>query len=114
MVTFSKPTEDTRTQRTQHMLAPPPILLERPAPKDYSKGNYVTVKLRCVPTDNNSQTYELNIGLFRSGTPKQFLEFQRDLEKTLKGQNITTSPSMYAMARRLLSGDALAVFDQNA
>ena len=67
MTIFSKPSDDTKTQRT---LAPPPIPLERVAPKELVKGNYVTVKLRSVPTDPDSQTYELNIGIFRSSTPE--------------------------------------------
>ena len=74
----------------------------------------MTVKLCSIPTESDSQTYELNVGLFRSGTPEAFLEFRRDLEKSIKGQNITTGPGKFAMARRLLAGDALAVFDQNA
>ena len=112
MVVFSKPVSDIRTQRTA--LAPPPIPLERMVPKELTKGNYVTVKLQSVPTDPSSQTYELNVGLFRSGTPESFLEFCRDLIKAIDGQNITTGPGKYAMARRLLAGDALAVFNQRA
>ena len=95
-------------------MAPPPITLNRPKPVEMKKGQYVTVKLRTVPNDDNSQTYDLNVPIFRTGTPETFLEFQRDLTKAIVGQNITTGPGKYAMARRLLAGDALAVFNVHA
>ena len=111
MLVFSKPTDATKTQC---MLAPPPILLERAVPTDLIKGNYVTVKLHSVPNDANSQTYELNIGIFRSGTPEQFLEFCRDLKREIDGQNITAGSGSGAMACCLVAGDALAAFNQKA
>jgi hypothetical protein len=40
--------------------------------------------------------------------------FQRDLKKIIIGQNITSAPSKYAMARLVLSGEALMVFDTSA
>lgn len=101
------------------MLAPPPIPLERESPKDFVMGTYVTMKLylamklRSVPTDTNSQTYELNIVRFCNGTPEQFLEFYQDLEKTITGQKITTSEGKYARGCCLLAGEALEGFDQN-
>ncbi len=113
MTGFSKPTNGDNRTHTR-TFAPPPITLERPTPPELKKGTYVTVKLRSVPTEDNSQTYDLNIGIFRSGTPEAFLEFRKDVEKAVIGQNITTGPGSYAMARRLLSGDALAVFNARA
>lgn len=112
MTSLSKPIN--RESFVPRTLAPPPIPLARPTPSELKKGSYVAVTLRSVPTDDNSQTYELNIGIFRSGSPEQFLEFRRDLLKAIAGQNITTGPSKFAMARRLLAGDALSVFNAAA
>jgi hypothetical protein len=45
---------------------------------------------------------------------KNFIFWHRDLKKILIGQNAMTGLSRYAMARRLLDGDALAAFDRAA
>ena len=50
-------------------MAPPPITLNRPKPIKMKKGQYVTVKLRTVPNNDNSQTYDLNVPIFHTGTP---------------------------------------------
>ena len=95
-------------------MAPPPIPLNHPKQAELKKGQYVTVKLQTVPNNNNSQTYNLNFPIFRLGMPKLFLEFQWDLTKSIIRQNITTGPGKYAMAQRLLAGDASAVFNVHA
>ncbi len=47
---------------------PPPIPLERPTVKELKKQEYLTMKLRSDPADANSQTYDLTIQFFRTGT----------------------------------------------
>jgi hypothetical protein len=93
---------------------PPPIPLERTEIKSLKKNEYITLKLRSDPTNNDSQTYELTVKFFSIGTPEEWLIFQRDLERILIGQNITVAENKYAMVRRLLEGDALAVFNKKA
>lgn len=100
------------TGRKSH--ARPPIPLERPAVKELKKQEYLTMKLRSDPADANSQTYDLTIQFFRTGTPEEWLLFQRDLHRVLNGQNITTGPQKFTMTRRLIHGDTLAVFDAAA
>lgn len=95
-------------------IAPPPIHLNRPKPAELKKGHYVTARLRTVSTNKNSQIYNLNIPIFRTCTPESFLEFQWDLTEAIIGQNITAGARKYAMACRLLQGDALAVFNVHA
>ena len=72
------------------------------------------MKLRSDPADPNSQTYDLTIQYFRTGTPEEWLLFQRDLNRVLVGQNITTGPAKFTMIRRLITGDTLAVFNKVA
>ena len=67
------------TGRKSH--ARPPIPLERPAVKELKKQEYLTMKLRSDPADANSQTYDLTIQFFRTGTPEEWLLFQRDLHR---------------------------------
>ena len=55
--THSKPSPNKL--RTQRKLVLPPIGLERPTEKkDYAKGEFATVKLRNVPNDAISMTYD--------------------------------------------------------
>ena len=103
------PSTSTKNKRN-----PPPIPLERPEKVDLQKGDYLSLKLQSTPGDADSQTYELSIPYYGSGTPEQWLKFTRDLNRVLIGQSITTGPPKYAMARRLLEGDALAKFNERA
>jgi hypothetical protein len=93
---------------------PPPIPLQRPEVPELKKSEYLVMKLRTDPADPASQTYDLSIRYFRMGTPEEWLLFVRDLRRVLIGQNITTGPAKYAMIRRLISGDAEAVFNRAA
>lgn len=93
---------------------PPPIPLERPAIKELKKQEYLVMKLRSDPADANSQTYDLTIQFFRTGTPEEWLLFQRDLNRVFTAQNITTVPQKLTMIRLLITGDTLAVFNNDA
>jgi len=88
--------------------------LERPEVRDLEHGEYQRYKLRNVPEDENSPTYELSVPYFGTGTPEEWLKFKKNLEKVVVGQNVTGGPQRYVVARRLLEGDALASFDQAA
>eukprot|EP00957_Ditylum_brightwellii_P120795 9213667-Ditylum_brightwellii.AAC.1 len=43
--------------------------------------------------------------------PKEWIKFRRGLQAVLKGQNVTQGPASYAVAKTLLKGDALTVFN---
>jgi len=100
--------------RSTPQRAPPPIPFERPARKPLGKSEYSVFKLRSVPADPNSQTYELNVPYFRSGTPEEWLLTKKAIMKVITGQNITAGPGRFTMARRILEGDALAAFNAAA
>ena len=89
----------------------PPIPFQRPAAKELSKDQYQVYKLRNVPKEKTSPTYELAVPYFSSGTPEEFLMFRENVERVCKGQNVTDGPGKFLIARRLLEGDALAVFN---
>ena len=93
---------------------PTPIPLARPVLADLKKNECLALKLRTDPADVNSQTYELTVKFYRTGTPEEWLIFMRDLKRILVGQNVTTGPPRYAMLRRLVLGDTLAVFNKAA
>lgn len=92
----------------------PPIPLERPVPKKVAKTSYLTFKLRAVPTDANSLEYDFSMKYFRSGNAEELLLWIKDMEKVFTGTNTTSGPARYALARRVLQGDALSAFDRAA
>ena len=92
----------------------PPIGLARPEVKTLEKGAYQTYKLRNVPTEANSPTYELTVPYFSTGSCEEWLKFRKNFSKVCKGQNVTTGPGKFAVARRLLEGDALTAFENAA
>ena len=101
--------------RAQRKLVIPPIGLERPTEKkDYAKGEFATVKLRNVPTDVDSITYDYQVPFFSTGTPEEWLKFKARYDRVITGQNMTTATQKYACARRFLQGQALATFNNMA
>ena len=92
----------------------PSIPLERSENKQPAKGEFLVMKCRTQPAEANSPTYDVTIPYFGSGTPEEWLRFRSNLDKVIHGQNATTGPSRYALARKLLEGDALAAFEQAA
>ena len=89
----------------------PPIPLERAEGRSLSKGEYLAYKLRNDPADDTSPTYELTVPYFSTGTCEEWLKFRANVDKILQGQHVTTGPAKFLVARRLLTGDALSVFN---
>ena len=93
---------------------PPAVPLfpdEQPEPK---KGECLKLDLRANPADPTSETYGISVRFFKDGTPAEWLVFLKTFTKVIVGQNLTTGPSKYAMARQLLQGDALREFNNEA
>ena len=84
----------------------PPISLIKDDKKEYTKGSYVSMKLRATPTDKYSPTHEIQVPYFKSGTCKQFLDFYDKVQAVFVGQNLTTGPQKVAFMRTVLKGDA--------
>lgn len=98
-------------QRTMHGRIVPPIPLKRPDPPHLVKGDYLAYKLRNDPADDTSPTYELCVPYFGTGSCEDWLKFRDNLDKVIVGQHVTTGPAKFVVARRLLTGDALSVFN---
>mgnify|MGYP007134103953 CR=1 FL=1 len=90
---------------------PPPIKLFEEEQAQGKKGDHLKIDIRSVPEDPNSKTFSLDVRFFQSGTPKQWLDFKKTFDKVIVGQNLTTGPTRYQMARTLLKGEALRVFN---
>ncbi len=111
---YKKQQQKDRTTKHKPVLVQPPIPLERPEKKELSKTDYLVVKLRSVPDDAESETYEVNVPYFSHGKTEEWLKTLKDISRALKGQNITDGPGKYRFARRILDGDALAAFNAAA
>lgn len=116
MVTYrSRTKKPTNWYSNRVNTIPPPILFKRSLwNKDAEGADTSTFKLRSNPSEKDSQLYELKARSFAAGTVEQYILWKRDLDKILKGQNVTRPKDKYEMARRVLYGDALAVFDKEA
>ena len=95
---------------------PPPIPLfedseEQAPPK---KGNFIKLDLHTVPGEAESDTYQLEVRFFNSGSPRQWVEFVKTFRKVVAGQGLNTGPSKCNMTRTLLKGDALRAFNKAA
>ena len=89
----------------------PAIPYERPKAKKLERGEFHNYKLRTVPGDSASPIYELSVPFFSNGTPEEWIKFHKNIKQVFVGQDITTGPTQYALARSLLRGDALTIFD---
>ena len=103
-----------KQQATRRVVDIPPIPLDRQVKKTLVRSQYITLKLRSNPTEDTSQTYNLILPYYNSASPEEWLIFRTDLNKAIIGQNIIQGPARYTMARRVLHGDTLALFDAAA
>ena len=89
----------------------PLISLDRPESGRLDKHQYQVFRCRSDPKDKTSTTYEVTVEYFKAGSPEEWINFQKSLEKVFLGQHDTQGPQKYAKARQLLQGEALAAFD---
>ena len=76
-----------------------------------TKADYATFKLRTEPTNDASPVYEFAMPYYLRGTVEEWFIFCRNFKKVITGLNIQGGPAKYAMARRLLHDNVLAVFE---
>ena len=86
------------------------IPIKRSEANTLEKGHYHMYSLCTSPTSVDSPVYKLAILFFDNGLAEEWIKFWRNLEAVLKGQNVTSGPAKYAVAKTLLKGDALMIF----
>eukprot|EP00957_Ditylum_brightwellii_P132446 10099516-Ditylum_brightwellii.AAC.1 len=109
----AKRTVPTSTKQSNPDVKRVVIAFPQPAPKHLERGQFHAYKLRTTPVDATSPIYELSVPFFDCRTPEEWIKFRRGLTAVLKGQNVTQGPASYAVAKTLLKGDALTVFEQS-
>jgi hypothetical protein len=88
------------------------IAFQQPQPRQLKCRQYHTYKLRITPADATLPIFELSVPFFDEGTLEEWIKFQRRLQAVLKGQNVMQGPASYAVAKTLLKGNVLMVFEQ--
>ena len=91
----------------------PTIPLEK-VQVEYSKANYVVIKIKTIPEEAASPSQEVQMPYFKDGTPDQLLDFLEKLTLVMKGQILTTGVQKFGLTRTLLQGDALTTFNNRA
>ena len=91
-----------------------PIPLARPKPIKLVPGEFHKYKLRTAPSDGNSPQHELAVSYFSTGTCEEWLLFRKNLFKVITGLHLTTGSARFELARNLLTGDALSIFNTTA
>lgn len=80
----------------------------------YARGTFTTIKLRSDPKDaTNTNTYEIQVPYFRSGTCEEYLHFLDKYQSVVSGQDLSDGPKKVAFLRTVLRGDALATFNHD-
>ena len=97
-------------ENKNRFLVIPIIPYERPVKTEFVKGDYIVIKCRTNPANADSPTYEIPIPYFRTGTPEQYLKWLCNARKACVGQNCVSSAEKFGMFKRLLEGEAKAVF----
>ena len=96
---------------------PPPVLLEIPSTEEQklTKAQHAKVSLLSNPGDQNSdEKFTIEFPCFNHGSPRELLDWFNNLDQVIRGQRITTGPAHCSMARALLRGEGLRVFNAAA
>jgi len=93
---------------------PPPIPLEPGPPLEPKKGESLKMPIKANPADPHSEEYSITVPYFSIGTPEQWLKWIKIFNEIKKGQNLMTASALVTLARQLLRGDALRVFNNKA
>ena len=79
--------------------------------KEYAKTQTVNHKLRSVPSDVDSSTYEYRAVLFSNGDPQEYIECIHRMNKVFIGLDMTKKPiQKFAIAATLFQGQAERAF----
>lgn len=90
---------------------PPPVPLVVPESTPLKKGESMKIVLKSNPKDKESKEYSITVPYFKQGTPQEWIYFCKAFQHIIDGQSLESGPSKFQMARVLLQGDALRVFN---
>ena len=74
----------------------PPVPLERMATPKFGKDQVQTFKCRNDPAEPSSAQYDITVPFFSTGTPEEWIYFQRCLRRAMIGQGDGDGAKKYA------------------
>ena len=89
----------------------PIIPLERSKSSDSKDQKHIEHTCYNTPGDSKTGKYVIQVPIYDSGHPEEWINFVELVNKCITGQNITTGPQMYQLVLRVLQGDAKAQFE---
>lgn len=92
----------------------PPIPYEVKKEGTYTKGNYMSIRLRTNPAEEKSPTYDITVPYFTTGTCEELLHFLNKVQDVIKGQDLKDGPQKFAFMRQVLRGDAMSQWNIEA
>ena len=94
----------------------PPQIFYKPNPTIgktlTDKSDSLMVDIKTQPGDRDSKTVVIYMPLFWTGSPEALLNFVILLKNIIRGQDLSTGPQKFGMTRKLVTGEALRVFEQ--
>ena len=85
--------------------AMPVVPLVKSEPRKLKKSDYEIVELLTDPNDPESLRRKVEIPYLPSGGPLEYIEFRKNLEKVIAGQNATTGAQKFRILRGLLQSE---------
>ena len=103
--------EDSKKQ-TIHYGRPVPIPLVPTEKEDstLTKGQYAKIDLKVDPEDKKSKEYSVQVKIFSSGTPEEFIKWKRVMSTVYEGLGIKDGKNKYIITKRFLANEAQRAF----
>ena len=76
------------------------------------KSDSLKVNIKTELGERDSKTVAIYVPLFRTGSPDAHFKFVMIIHKIIQGQDLSTGSQKFGMARNLVVGEALRVFEQ--
>lgn len=104
---------NTGSEKFQKKILEAVIPLTKQEKKPPSRGNFEIRKCKVNPEEADSAEYQVQIEYFSSGTPEEWLDFLKTVERIATGQ-AAKGKAKFALIRSFLKGDALIQFEAKA
>ena len=94
---------------------PPPTIYYNPnatiRKTPTERSDSLKVNINTQPGERESETVEIYVPLFRSGSPEALLKFFTIIHKIIRGQDLSTGTHKFGMTQNLVVGESLQVLE---
>ena len=78
------------------------------------KLEYLKVNINTQPGERDSETVDIYVPMFHTGSPEALIKFINLLHKIIRSKELSTVPQNFGMTRNLVIGEPLQVFEQKS